>query len=149
LADIIPEGEFLSGIDFQFAADLPLTSGGTVDENGQYQDPNLQEYTANLPLEFFNDRLSVNVGGNYVVGSTVYPTGDEGQFGGDVTFEWKITPDGRLRVRAYNRNNVTVEGRKNKIGAGLAWGKEFNSFKEIWTRKKKKPKEKETEPSGG
>ncbi len=146
LSNLIPQGQFLSGIDFEVSADVPITSGAppTV-ENGEVKDPNASEYRASLPLEFFNDRLSVNVGGNYVTGSTYLAEG----FGGDVTFEWRITPDGRLKIRAYNRNDVTVEGHKNKIGVGLAYRREYDSFPEIWNKKKKKQKAPETTNTGG
>ncbi len=146
LSNLIPQGQFLSGIDFEVSADLPITSSTPTVENGQLKDPNASEYRANLPLEFFNDRLSVNVGGNYVTGSTYYANS---QFGGDVTFEWRITPDGRLKIRAYNRNDVTVEGHKNKIGVGLAYRREYDSFSEIFKKKKKKQAVPEIQKSGG
>jgi hypothetical protein len=147
-ADLFPESGVFSGAGFEFAVDIPITNQSTLNSNGELEDPNVTEYRANLPLEFFNDRLSVTFGGNYVRGSSFVTNGSP-YFAGDVTFEYKITDDGRLKVRAYNSNNVTLEGRKNKVGLGLAYRREYDSLRDIFTRKKKKPKETILEDSGG
>jgi hypothetical protein len=150
LADILPQGNFLTGIDFQVGVDLPTLGGDVINSEGQFEDPNASEYSANLPLEFFNDRLSVNFGGNYVSGSSFVPGSTSGTyFSGDVTFEYQITADKRLKIRAYNRNTLTFEGRKNKVGVGLAYKREYDSFSQIFGKKKKKPKEPVIENSGG
>lgn len=133
--NIIPEGEFLSGIDLQVGLDIPITSNTILDESGNLQDQSATEVEVNLPLEFFNDRLSVNVGGNYVTGASLVSASE--YFAGDVTFEYWITPDRRLKIRAYNRNTLTVEGRKNKVGAGIAYRREYDSFGEFLGKKKK------------
>ena len=146
LGDIIPEGQFLSGVDFQADIVLPSFQGETIDEEdlGNF---NTTLYGFNLPLEFFNDRVSLTVGGNYVTGAA---TSSGEYFAGDVTFEYKITPDGRLRIRAYTRTAETfAEGRKNKVGAGIAIRREYDSFMEIFGRKKKKKTTTSEEVEGG
>jgi hypothetical protein len=129
LGDLIPQGKVLSGIDFQVAVDLNVNdiSRNPEDESG---------VEVNLPLEFFNDRLTVNLGGNYVKAGTI---GLDEYFAGDVVFEYQITPDRRLKIRAYNRNTLTVEGRKNKVGVGLAYKREYDSLGEIFGKKKHQP----------
>ena len=138
LGEIIPEGQFLTGLGFEAVIDLPITQGNDPDDLGNL---NSTRFGVNLPLEFFNDRLSLTVGGNYVTGATY--GNDKQYFAGDVTFEYKLTPDGWLRVRAYNRTSESFEGRKNKVGLGLAYRREYDSFSEIFGRKKKK----KTEPA--
>lgn len=100
----------------------------------------LDQYNSNveieLPLKFFNDRIALNVGGNYVSGATYAPVSE--YFAGDVVFEYSVTPDRRLKVRASNRNTMTVEGRKNRIALGLAYRREYNSLGEIFGKKKNK-----------
>lgn len=139
LSDVIPQGTFFTGIDLNIGLDLPFTSGqgtGVIDEEGNIEDPTAASAEISLPLEFFNDRLSVNVGGNYVRGATLVEAGE--YWAGDVTFEYHITPDRRLRIRAYNRNTVTVEGRRNKIGVGLSFRREYDSLSEIFGRRNRK-----------
>ena len=129
LGDLIPQGKVLSGIDFQVAVDINVDdfTGTNLDE---YQE---SEVEVDLPLEFFNDRLAVNLGGNYVKGS--FFEANE-YFAGDVMFEYQITPDRRLKVRAYNRSTLTVEGRKNITGFGIGYKNEYNSLPEIFGKKK-------------
>lgn len=144
LGEIIPEGQFLTGLGFEAVIDLPITQGNDPDDLGNL---NSTRFGINLPLEFFNDRLSLTVGGNYVTGATY---GDDKQyFAGDVTFEYKLTPDGWLRIRAYNRTSESFEGRKNKVGLGLAYRREYDSFSEIFGRKKKKKPEPASQSTEG
>jgi hypothetical protein len=140
LGNVIPQGNFFTGIGFNVGLDVPF-AGGTaiVDESGQLEDPSATDVEINLPLEFFNDRLSVNLGGNYVTNAVWVPVKDF--FAGDVTIEYQITQDRRLRFRAYNRNTMTVEGRKNKIGMGIGYQREYDSFGEIFIKKEKKPED--------
>ncbi|MGB4846952.1 MAG: translocation/assembly module TamB domain-containing protein [Saprospiraceae bacterium] len=136
-------------IDLNVAVDLPNKETGTLDPNGSPSDYSASAYSANLPIGFFNDRLSVNVGGNYVSGSALEASKGGKYFAGDISLEYWITPDRRLKIRAYNRNEVTFEGRKNKVGLGLAYRREYDKFSEIFSGKKKKVKTVETNPSGG
>ena len=141
LGDLIPEGTVLSGIDFQVGVDLPITQtgGSGVSNTGTLNDPYDTEVEVSLPMEFFNDRLTVNVGGNYVTGATLVEANQ--YFAGDVTFEYQLTADRRLKIRAYNQNTLTVEGRKNKVGVGFAYRREYDSFADIFKGKKKKKEE--------
>ncbi|HXR80941.1 MAG TPA: translocation/assembly module TamB domain-containing protein, partial [Saprospiraceae bacterium] len=127
LGDIIPQGKVLSGIDFQLAVDYSITGQNPEDtkESGVEID---------LPLQFFNDRLEVNVGGNYVKGAAFVEASE--YYAGDVSFGYYITPDRRLKIRAYNQNTLTVEGRKNKVGLGVAYKREYNNVGEIFGKKK-------------
>jgi len=139
LGDLIPEGEVLSGIDFQVGVDLPITQGRTVSNDGNLDDPYDTEVEINLPLQFFNDRLTVNVGSNYVTGATLVAASQ--YWAGDVLFEYQLTPDRRLKIRAYNQNTLTVEGRKNKVGVGLSYRREYDSIADIFKSKKKRQQE--------
>jgi hypothetical protein len=135
LGSLIPTGEVLSGIDFQLNLDLPLSQTAGSDQENPLEDPDKTVVEFSLPLEFFNDRLEVVVGGDYVTGATTVALSE--YWAGDVAFAYKITPDGRLRVRAYNQNTVTVEGRKNKVGLGLGYRREYDSLAEMFGKKKK------------
>ena len=136
LGGLVPEGGAFTGIDFQIGVDLPIT-GGVGNEPGEADiDPNVTVVDVALPIQFFNDRLEVNVGGNYVTGATTLSETGE-YFAGDVTFKYQITRDRRLSIRAYNRNTLTVEGRKNKIGAGITYQREYDSLSDIFGKKKK------------
>jgi hypothetical protein len=127
LGTIIPEGKVLSGIDFQLAVDVSVPG-----ENPEDFEETV--YEIDLPLQFFNDRLEVTVGGNYVTGAVF--EGVDDYYAGDVSFGYYITADRRLKIRAYNQNTLTVEGRKNKVGLGVAYKREYNNVGEIFGKKK-------------
>ena len=61
---------------------------------------------------------------------------------GDVNVEVKITPDGRFRVKAFNRSNVTTsintldEKAPYTQGVGVFYRKEFDTFGDLFKRKK-------------
>ncbi len=136
LGDLIPTGQVLSGISLEMNLGLPITSGGTGDVPTNLQDdPNATVVEVDLPLEFFNDRLEVRLGGDFVTGATTVSETD--YLAGDVTFSYKITPDGKLKIRAYNQNAQTIEGRRNKTGVGLTYRREYNTFDEFLGKKKK------------
>jgi hypothetical protein len=127
LGNLIPQGKVLSGIDFQMAVDFSVTGQNPVDSKEAAVE-------IDLPLQFFNDRLEVNVGGNYVKGAAFVNASE--YYAGDVSFGYYITPDKRLKIRAYNQNTLTVEGRKNKVGLGVAYKREYNNVGEIFGKKK-------------
>jgi hypothetical protein len=131
LRDLVPEKGALTGIDFQVVLSGNILSGGGTDPLDA-EDSNVGVV---LPLRFFEDRLSLTLGSNYVTGATLVQSGE--YFAGEAVFEYSITPDRRLKIRAYNRNTMTIEGRKNKIGVGLAYRREYDSLPEIFRSKKK------------
>lgn len=135
LGDIIPEGKVLSGFGVEVLLDVDLPQGGVIDNSGNIEDPNTSLLGVTLPIEFFNDRLKVALGGNFVYNATFLP--QDQYFAGNVALQYDLTPDGDLKIRMYNRNDLTLQGRKNKAGIGLVLRKEYNSFSEIFKRKKK------------
>jgi hypothetical protein len=97
-----------------------------------------------LSTQLFNNRILVN--GNFGVGN--YKDSEKtSNIVGDVLVEYKITEDGKLRVRAYNKTNtydLINDNAPYTQGVGISFKKDFNRFKEIFQRKKKKKQENET-----
>jgi hypothetical protein len=89
-----------------------------------------------LSTQLFNDRVIVN--GSF--GYNNY-SNSASQVVGDVLIEAKITQDGRLRVRVYNKSNtidLTNDNAPYTQGVGLSYRKDFNRFGELFQRKRKK-----------
>src|SRR5690606_39013996 len=57
-----------------------------------------------LRQQFLNDRVTVRVGGDVGVEGTGREQNGMSSFGGDISVEYSITRDGRLRVRGFRRN---------------------------------------------
>ncbi len=95
-----------------------------------------QELELALSTQLFNNRVTIDG----AVGQTTNISDQSTQFIGDVLVEVKITEDGRLVGRAFNRTNTALDYSGYSPytqGVGIAFRKEFNTFKELFTRKKK------------
>ena len=81
-----------------------------------------------LSTQLLNDRLIIN--GN--VGTTGrYQQASE--LVGDFRVDWKLTPNGKLRLKFFNRNSdrLIYEETRYIQGAGLFYREEFNTFGEL------------------
>ncbi len=99
------------------------------------------EITMALSTQLFNDRILIesNVG---VAGSNPNATNSQNASNivGDVNVEAKITKDGRLRVKAFNKsNNVNLfeNNAPYTQGVGVFFRKEFDSFKDLFRKREK------------
>ena len=134
LKEVIKENGVVSGID--------------IDLNYQRAQDNLQNGTAGSYLlnqvqfkprfNLFEDKLSVDVG--VVGGQSIIGTTDQAQtyLNGDFAAEYSLTADRKLKIRAYNRSVRDVTGTGNRTGVGLVWRREFDSFGNLFKKKKKK-----------
>ena len=84
-----------------------------------------------LSTQLLNDRMTINVNGNYDVRQT---NANANQLVGDVEVEYKISPSGKLRVKAFTRANdhLLYEYAPYTQGVGLFYREEFNSFAELF-----------------
>ena len=92
-----------------------------------------QEMELAVSTQLFDQRVlvSTNVG---VQGGTT--ADDANQFVGDFQAEYLITPEGRLRVKAYSQSNDQNLNQAQKSattqGVGLSYRTDFNTFGEFW-----------------
>lgn len=121
-------------------SDFNFQKGGT-----QKEIQNVGDF--GLKTAFLNNKLLVTVGGNvdYRLGQAVSNTNSNFLFTPDVSFEYLITPDGRLRVVGFNHSDTDpgdIAGvtRRNRTGIQLSYRKDFDTFREFFTKEKKKKK---------
>ncbi len=129
-SEFIGDGSALSGIDFDIRYDRSRTA--SVDG----RDVNLgEELEIRLRQDFFNDRLSVVVGGNIDIGGNLsaQPRGANGTFfGNDLIIEYVLNRNRSLKLKLYQRLEPDIGGgRRLQIGTGISFRKEFNSFGEF------------------
>lgn len=92
------------------------------------------ELQASLSTQLFNNRIIID--GNVGVANTQSSSSD---IVGDVDIEYKITSDGRFRVRAFNKSNdinALTQNARFTQGVGLSYQKEFNKLGDLFRRKK-------------
>ncbi len=94
------------------------------------------------------NKLLVNVGGNvdYKAGQAVTASNSNFLFTPDVSFEYLISADGRLRVIGFNRSDpdlgdIAGVTRRNRTGIQLSYRKDFDSFTYFFTKRKPAKKE--------
>jgi hypothetical protein len=98
---------------------------------------NAEKLQVILSTQLFNDRLSID--GNFDMAGenskgAVQGAKNSSAIVGDVNVEYKITPEGKFRVRAFNRSNyhdVLNSKAPYTQGVGVFYRKEFNTFKEL------------------
>jgi hypothetical protein len=100
-----------------------------------------------LSKQLFNNKVSID--GNFGVNNNA--TGNSSGII-DVNIEYKLTEDGRYRVKGFNRSNdntqITTTGGPYTQGIGLFYREEFETFNELFKRYLNKIKKKE-EPKKG
>lgn len=116
---------------------------GSQPEEVDFQ--NRQELQLALNKTFYNDRISIDVGGNFDFGAESQNTqGSASNIAGDFEIEYSITPDGRIKVKAFRKGEYDIfENRnKNKTGIGISYEKEFDSFEDFFLNLRQKKEEK-------
>ena len=93
-----------------------------------------------IKKQLFNERLSVQVGGTVDVEGEKAKQNSASDITGDVTVEYKLTEDGRYRMKAFRHNQYegAIEGQLIETGAGIVYVRDFNK----WITFFKKPENK-------
>ncbi|MBN2172983.1 MAG: translocation/assembly module TamB, partial [Bacteroidales bacterium] len=89
--------------------------------------------------QLFNERLSIQLGGTMDVEGEKARQNTANDITGDATVEYKLTKDGRLRLKAFRHNQYegVIEGQLVETGAGVLFVRDFNMWKELFKRPKK------------
>lgn len=127
-------GNLIKGVDINF----------DLQNNEDYSTGTARESTTlnvGVSKNLFNDRLTV------AVGSNVYLEGDQSASNtsslvGDMSIEYKLTRDGRYRIRVYQRNTneTVVQGQVVETGAAFMIVMDYDQFREILGKSKKETK---------
>jgi len=95
-----------------------------------------EELEVALSTQLFNDKLSID--GNVQTGNN--QTGKTSSIVGDVNVEYKLTNDGHFMVKGFNKSNsvdLLNNDALNTQGIGIFYRREFDSFGDLFRRKKK------------
>ena len=167
--------EFLSNQLSKYVSEFLNTFLEDVDFNINYrsyenevslENPDLLENRRELQLaltkRFFNDRVTIDVGGDFDFGGPTTAGGDPGDdknqttnIAGDFIIEYSIREDGRIRLKAFRKSDYDIfsQGNRNKTGMSVFYREEFDKVGEIGQRmrekralrRKRKAEEKERE----
>ena len=96
------------------------------------------EVEIGVKQNLFNERLSVEIGGSVdVEGERTNQKNSAKEIAGDVTLEYKLTKDGRLRMKAFRRNEYDpLVGQLIETGGGLVYVRDFNRWSRLFKSKR-------------
>lgn len=106
-----------------------------------------EEVEVALSTQLFDERVTID--GNFGYQNVQNnPSTNASSIVGDLNVEVKITKDGRLRLKAFNRTN-TVDLLDNTSpytqGVGIFYRKEFNNFEELFTSQRRQERKRNEE----
>lgn len=101
-----------------------------------------------LSKQFLNNKITVD--GNFGVNNS--QTKNSNGLIGDVNVDYKLSADGKLRLRGFNRSNdntqITTAGGPFTQGAGVFYREEFETFNQLFKRYRDKLRKKPATTSG-
>lgn len=100
------------------------TLTGTTTSSAVYDRVNLG---FNLNRSYFNNRIVVNIGSDFDL-SVRNTTASGFQFLPDISVEFILTSNRRLRAILFKRDNLDIGGRRNRAGASLSYRKDFEKL---------------------
>jgi len=90
--------------------------------------------------QLLNNRLTVRLGTDVPLSGgngtqTTQGSSAASNFAGDISLEYTLLADGRLRLRAFRQNSYEdIDGAIVRTGASLVYQREYNSFKELFEK---------------
>lgn len=84
--------------------------------------------------QLFNERLSVELGGSVDVEGDQAKQNSASDITSDVTVEYKLTKDGRFRMKGFRQNQYegAIEGQLVETGVGAVYVRDFNRWSRLF-----------------
>lgn len=115
-----------NGLIYDVDVDVRLDNNWNVNNNSS---ANVNRaYGLTLNPKFNNDNFDVILGGDYLTSADQ----NDPYAAGDFIFDYYITEDKKIKIRVYGRTDRNaIDGRRQRIGAGLYVRREFASFRNL------------------
>lgn len=127
-------------------------TGGTLPGEDEFQ--NRRELQLALTKSFLNNRLTIDIGGNFDFGqenqnASTQNNTDATNVTGDFEIQYGLTKDNRLRLKAFRKSEYDIfnERNRNKTGLGIIYRREFDNVKDLlkFIRRKRESKQEKQE----
>lgn len=122
-------GKYVKGIGLNF----------DIQSNDQYTETSVKQNTevqVGLKKEFFNNRMTVQVGSNINIQDNGATTTNASNLTGDMVLEYRITEDGRYRFKAFRENQYSgiIDGLLYKTGIGIIYIRDYDTLRELFSK---------------
>ncbi|POY37324.1 hypothetical protein C3K47_06040 [Solitalea longa] len=126
-------GDLIKGVDLTF--DLQSEEDYSTGKMENRTDLNV-----GLSKELFGGRTTVYVGSNFGLEGQDVEGRKSTNIAGDVSVEYKLSRDGRYRLRAYRKDEYesVIEGQVIETGLGFILTMDYNKFRELFQGNKEK-----------
>lgn len=126
-------GKYVKGVD----VNVGMQSSNDY-SSGQAQ--GRTQVQVGLSKGLFNDRVVVHVGTNIDVEGERARQNNLSSMAGDISVEYKLTPDGRYRLKGFRKQAYEdiIEGELIETGAGLIFVRDYNKVSELFHKNKEK-----------
>lgn len=117
--------KYVKGVDLNFNLD---SYGGAAGQGNT-------DLNVDLAKSFMNDRIVVRIGSTIALeDNSSNTTQDSKEMMTNIAIEYKITPDGAYRFKAYRKNDFEdiVVGRITRTGVGILFQHDFSRFHNIF-----------------
>ena len=122
-------GRYIKGVDLNFG----LQTNDMYGTTGSVQQNTL--VSVGVKKEFFKSRLSVQVGTSINVQNSngAVSQNNTGNVGGDFDIEYKLTKDGRYRVKAFRTSEYDfIDGLIYNTGVGVVFTHDYDTMKQLF-----------------
>lgn len=125
-------GSLITGVDIDIGIDSDEDySTGTGEKR--------TDLNVALSKKLLKDRLKITVGSNFELEGSSRPNEKTSNIAGDIKADYSLSRDGRYVLRAYrvDQYEVALQGQVVETGVTFIININFNTFKEIFEKKKK------------
>jgi translocation and assembly module TamB len=134
----------MNSLSNKLFGDSGFSLGFGIDSYQDFQSgsgKNRTDLNVNAQQKLFNDRLVVQVGSQMDLEGSSQDSEQSNSILANISMEYMLTEDGQWRIRAFRKNEFQsiIDGQLFVTGVGLIFNREFNEFKDIWTKPVPKP----------
>jgi hypothetical protein len=128
-------GSLVKGVDINF----DINSQQDYSTGAQQ---NRTDVNVGVSKKLLNDRLVVNVGSDIGLQGAANSYAQSSSLSGNFSVDYKLSKDGKYRIRAYRQNDYEeiIEGQVIETGVSFIITVDFDKFKELFQKKKKMKK---------
>ncbi|WP_243406311.1 translocation/assembly module TamB domain-containing protein [Siphonobacter curvatus] len=128
----------IKGVDLNIGLNSSSDYANNNENAGAGSTATKTDLNVGLSKSFFNGRLSVSVGKNFVLEDNTGIQRNNAQVFDNLSINYNITRDGRYMVRAYRVNELenVIEGYVIETGIGFVINLDYNTFRQIFGKKK-------------
>ncbi len=122
----------VKGVDINFDINSEQDYSTGVEENRT-------DVNVGVSKKLLNDRLVVNVGSDIGLEGAANTYAQSSSVTGNFSVDYKLSEDGKYRLRAYRQNDYTeiVEGQVIETGVSFILTLDYDKFKELFENKKR------------